>query len=134
MAGKKQNSHIHAFGFQITDMIVAELVRSYILHMPVDAAKEQLNRIFGVDNESEQRRQINADELAVLIENAKATAGIEAMEWKEQKGERLLNATIEFLRDDFLPALDSWKYVASMPEKMVETLEKCWLAVSEEVL
>ena len=47
MAGKQesQSPRIHAFGFQITDVIVAELVKSYILHMRVDAAKQPVLRI-----------------------------------------------------------------------------------------
>ena len=132
MAGKQesQNQRIHAFGFQITDVIVAELVKSYILHMRVDAAREQLNRILGVVNGSDHERQINVDELAVLIENARSVAGIAAMEWKAQKEERLLKTTINFLRDEFLPNLDGREYAEAMPERLVETLEECRLAVS----
>ena len=132
MAGKQesQNQRINAFGFQITDVIVAELVKSYILHMRVDAAREQLNRILGVVNGSDHERQINVDELAVLIENARSAAGIAAMEWKAQKEERLLKTTINFLRDEFLPNLDGREYAEAMPERLVETLEECRLAVS----
>lgn len=140
MAGKQesQNPRIHAFGFQITDVIVAELVKSYILHMRVDAAREQMSRILGVEDGSEngsgQERKIDIDELGMLIENARAAAGIAAMEWKAQKEERLLKTTIHFLRDEFLPNLDGREYAETMPEKLMETLEECWLAVSEEAL
>ena len=91
MAGKQesQSPRIHAFGFQITDVIVAELVKSYILHMRVDAAREQMERVLNIDEESSRSQTqpvtVNVDELAALIENARAAAGIAAMEWKAQK-------------------------------------------------
>ena len=77
---------------QFTDAIVKELLKSYIHHMPVEASREQLSRIV---NPGVNGTCVNGEELAVLIENAKAAAGIEVMEWKAQEDEPLLKAIIE---------------------------------------
>ena len=128
----KENPHAREFKVQIEDVIVAGIVKSYILHMPADAAREELRRVINPNiGEATQEQRISVDDLAVLIEKAKAAAVIAALEWKAQKGERLLKATIDFLRD-FLPTLDAREYAKSISKMMVETLEKCWLAVSAE--
>lgn len=128
----KENPRIHEFRFQIVDVIVAGIVKSYILQMPTDAAREELRRLINPSTgEVAQEQRISVDNLAVLIEKAKAAACIAALEWKAQKEERLLKATIDFLRD-FLPTLDAREYAKSISKMMVETLEKCWLAVSAE--
>ena len=112
---------------QFTDAIVKELLKSYIHHMPVEASREQLSRIV---NTGVNGACVNGEELAVLIENAKAAAGIEVMEWKAQEDEPLLKAIIEFIRDDFLPTLDGRQYASAMPTGMGEFLNNCLLEVN----
>ena len=73
---------------------------------------------------------VDREELATLIDNARAAAGIEAMEWETDDGERLLKTTIDFVRDDFLPTLDGREYAASMPAEMGAFLSDCLQAVS----
>lgn len=128
----KENPHAREFRLQIEDDIVSGIVKSYILHMPADSAREELRRVIKPSiGEATQEQRISVDDLAVLIEKAKAAAIIASLEWKAQKGERLLKATIDFLRE-FLPVLDAREYAKSISKTMVETLEKCWLVVSAE--
>ena len=124
--GRLQNI-LENHGAQIRDMLVQELIRSYISHMPADAAQEQLRRIVSPEDRGVA---VDREELATLIDNARAAAGIEAMEWETDDGERLLKTTIDFVRDDFLPTLDGREYAASMPAEMGAFLSDCLQAVS----
>ena len=96
--GRLQNI-LENHGAKIRDMLVQELIRSYISHTPVDAAQEQMGRIV---RPGAQGMTVDRDELAALIESARSAAVIDAMEWKPDDRERLLKTTIDFLRDDFL--------------------------------
>ena len=124
--GRLQNI-LENHGAKIRDMLVQELIRSYISHTPVDAAQEQMGRIV---RPGAQGMTVDRDELAALIENARSAAVIDAMEWKPDDRERLLKTTIDFLRDDFLPTLDGREYAASMPVEMGTFLSDCLQAVS----
>ena len=79
---------------------------------------------------AEQWSGIDRDALAALIDDARAAATISATEWKAQPGEKLLERTIEFMRDDLFPVLDGKQYVASMPVEMAEFITDCWLTVA----
>ena len=126
MSGRLQNI-LDNRRTQFTDSIVKELLKSYIHHMPVDAAKEQLGRIVSPES---QCITVDHGELAVLIENAKAAAGVEVMTWNAQEDEPLLKDIIAFMKDDFLPSLDGTHYVTVMPAGMGEFLLDCLLEVS----
>ena len=124
--GRLQNL-LDNHGTQIRDMLVKELIKSYIFHMPANAAQEQMSRIV---SPGDQEVIIDRDELAAVIENARAAASVDAMEWKTDESERLLKTTIEFVRDDFLPTLDGREYTASMPVEMGAFLSDCLQTVS----
>lgn len=112
---------------EFTNVIVRELLKSYIHHMPVEAAQEQLSRIvnLGVNGIC-----INGEELAALIEKAKAAVENEVMEWNAQEDEPLLKTIIDFMQEDFLPTLDGRQYVAAMPIGMRKFLSDCLMEVS----
>ena len=112
---------------QFTDAIVKEMLKSYIHHMPAEALREQLSRIL---NPGANGISVNGEELAALIENAKAAAGIEVMAWTAQGDEPLLKEIISFMKDDFLPSLDGRQYVTVIPAGMGEFLSDCLLEVS----
>lgn len=124
--GRLQNI-LENHGAKIRDMLVKELIRSYISHAPADAVQEQMKRIV---RPGDQGMIVDRDELAALIENARSAAIIDAMEWKTDDRERLLKTTIDFLRDDFLPTLDGREYAASMSVEMGAFLSDCLQTVS----
>ena len=124
--GRLQNI-LENHGAQIRDMLVKELIRSYISNVPADAAKEQMGRIV---SPGAQGMTVDRGELAVLIDNARSAAVIASMDWKTDDRERLLKTTIDFLRDDFLPTLDGREYAASMSVEMGAFLSDCLQTVS----
>lgn len=131
------------YGFNITDLTVAAMIKAYLQSMKVEVVPEELRKIVSPEMralrggsvkerkmEVEQWRGIDRDAFATLIDDARTAATISAMEWQAQPGENLLERTIEFMRDDLLPVLDGKEYVASMPVEMAEFITDCWLTVA----
>lgn len=131
------------YGFNITDLTVAAMIKAYLQSMKVEVVPEELRKIVSPEMrtlrggsvkerkmEVEQWRGIDRDAFAALIDDARTAATISAMEWKAQPGEKLLERTIAFMRDDLFPALDGKNYVESMPVEMAEFITDCWLAVA----
>ena len=131
------------YGFNITDLTVAAMIKAYLQSMKVEVVPEELRKIVSPEMralrggsvkerkmEVEQWRGIDRDAFATLIDDARTAATISAMEWKAQPGEKLLERTIAFMRDDLFPALDGKNYVESMPVEMAEFITDCWLAVA----
>ena len=131
------------YGFNITDLTVAAMIKAYLQSMKVEVVPEELRKIVSPEMralrggsvkerkmEVEQWRGIDRDAFATLIDNARTAATVSAMEWKAQPGENLLERAIEFMRDDLLPVLDGKEYVASMPVEMAEFITDCWLTVA----
>ena len=131
------------YGFNITDLTVAAMIKAYLQSMQVEVVPEELRKIVSPEMrtlrggsvkerkmEVEQWRGIDRDAFAALIDDARTAATISAMEWQAQLGENLLERTIEFMRDDLLPVLDGKEYVASMPVEMAEFITDCWLTVA----
>lgn len=131
------------YGFNITDLTVAAMIKAYLQSMKVEVVPEELRKIVSPEMralrggsvkerkmEVEQWRGIDRDAFATLIDDARTAATISAMEWQAQLGENLLERTIEFMRDDLLPVLDGKEYVASMPVEMAEFITDCWLTVA----
>lgn len=131
------------YGFNITDLTVAAMIKAYLQSMKVEVVPEELRKIVSPEMrtlrggsvkerkmEVEQWRGIDRDAFAALIDDARTAATISAMEWQAQPGENLLERTIEFMRDDLLPVLDGKEYVASMPVEMAEFITDCWLTVA----
>ena len=131
------------YGFNITDLTVAAMIKAYLHSMKVEVVPEELRKIVSPEMralrggsvkerkmEVEQWRGIDRDAFATLIDDARTAATISAMEWQAQLGENLLERTIEFMRDDLLPVLDGKEYVASMPVEMAEFITDCWLTVA----
>ena len=141
--GILRDVHADEYGFSITDLTVAAMIKAYLQSEKVDVVPEELRKIVSPEMqglrggtvkerkmEVEQWSGIDRDALAVLIDNARTAATISAMEWQAQLGENLLERTIEFMRDDLLPVLDGKEYVASMPVEMAEFITDCWLTVA----
>lgn len=131
------------YGFNITDFTVAAMIKAYLQSMQVEVVPEELRKIVSPEMralrggsvkerkmEVEQWRGIDRDAFATLIDDARTAATISAMEWKAQPGEKLLERTIAFMRDDLFPALDGKNYVESMPVEMAEFITDCWLTVA----
>ena len=123
--GILRDVHADEYGFGIGDLAVAAMLKAYLQEMNEEAAVEALSRIVnpGADG-------INTEELVVLIDNARVGAAISADAWQAQEGEVLMKNTIEYMRDNLLPALSGEKYVASMPMEMTKFLTDCWLSVA----
>ena len=115
--------HADEYGFRISDLTVAAMLKAYLQQMKEEAAAEALKRVV-------ETEVINKTELAVLIDNARAAAVISADAWQAEEGELLLKNTIEYMRDNLLPALSGERYVAEMPEEMNKFLTDCWLTVA----
>ena len=115
--------HADEYGFGISDLTVAAMLKAYLQQMKEEAAAEALKRVVKTEG-------INKTELAVLIDNARAAAVISADAWQAEEGEQLLKNTIEYMRDNLLPALSGERYVAEMPEEMNKFLTDCWLTVA----
>ena len=141
--GILRDVHADEYGFNITDLTVAAMIKSYLQTMKVEVVPEELRKIVSPEMQGlrggtvksrglqqEQWSGIDRDAFAVLIDNARTAATISAMEWQAQPGENLLERTIEFMRDDLFPVLDGKEYVASMPVKMAEFITDCWLTVA----
>ena len=131
------------YGFNITDLTVAAMIKAYLQSMKVEAVPEELGRIVSPEMQGlrggtvksrglqqEQWSGIDRDAFAALIDNARTAATISAMEWQAQPGENLLERTIEFMRDDLFPALDGKEYAAAMPVEIAEFITDCWLTVA----
>jgi len=131
------------YGFNITDLTVAAMIKAYLQSMKVEVVPEELERIVSPEMRglrggtvkgrklaTEQWSGIDRDAFAALIDDARTAATISAMEWQAQPGENLLERTIEFMRDDLLPVLDGKEYVASMSVEMAEFITDCWLTVA----
>ena len=115
--------HADEYGFRISDLTVAAMLKAYLQQMKEEAAAEALKRVVKTEG-------INKTELAVLIDNARVAAVISANAWQADEGEQLLKNTIEYMRDNLLPALSGERYVAEMPEEMNKFLTDCWLTVA----
>lgn len=140
--GILRDVHVDEYGFNITDLTVAAMIKAYLQSLRVDVVPEVLRKIVSPEMRdlrggsvkgrklaAEQWIGIDRDAFAALIDDARTAATISAMEWKAQPGENLLERTIEFMRDDLLPVLDGKEYVASMPMEMAEFITDCWLTV-----
>lgn len=123
--GILRDVHTDEYGFGIGDLAVAAMLKAYLQQLKEDAAVETLSRIVNPGANA-----INTEELVVLIDNARVVAAISADAWQAQEGEVLLKNTIEYMRDNLLPALSGEKYVASMPMEMTKFLTDCWLTVT----
>ena len=141
--GILRDVHADEYGFNITDLTVAAMIKAYLQSMKVEVVPEELREIVSPKMrelrggtvksrglQQEQWSEIDRDAFAALIDDARAAATISAMEWQAQPGEKMLERTIEFMRDDLFPMLDGRNYVASMPEKMTEFITDCWLTVA----
>ena len=141
--GIVRDVHADEYGFSITDLTVAALIKAYLQTLRAEVVPEELNRIVspeirelrggtvkGRGLEEAQWRGIDRVALVALIDTARTAATISAMEWQAQPGEKLLQRTIEFMRDDLFPALDGKNYVESMPVEMAEFITDCWLTVA----
>ena len=130
------------YGFNITDLTVAVMIKAYLQSMKVEVVPEELERIVSPEMRglrggtvkgrklaTEQWSGIDRDAFAALIDDARTAATISAMEWQAQPGENLLERTIEFMQDDLFPVFDGKEYVASMPMEMAEFITDCWLTV-----
>ena len=134
---------IEEYGFNMDDLIVATMLKAYLQTLKVEEVPGQLARIVdpnvrdlrggtvkGRGLTKEEWSGVDSNDLAVLINDAKAAAAISAMEWQAQEGERLLDKTISLLRDEVFPALSGENYVAAMPVGMAEFITDCWLTVA----
>ena len=141
--GILRDVHVDEYGFNITDLTVAAMIKAYLQSLRVDVVPEVLRKIVSPEMRdlrggsvkgrklaAEQWIGIDRDAFAALIDDARTAATISAMEWKAQPEENLLERTIEFMRDDLLPVLDGKEYVASMPVEMAEFITDCWLTVA----
>ena len=141
--GILRDVHVDEYGFNITDLTVAAMIKAYLQSLRVDVVPEMLRKIVSPEMRdlrggsvkgrrklaAEQWIGIDRDAFAALIDDARTAATISAMEWKAQPGENLLERTIEFMQDDLFPVLDGKEYVASMPMEMAEFITDCWLTV-----
>ena len=131
------------YGFEFKDLIVASMIKAYLQQMKVEEVPEALCRIIspkmrelrgssikGRKLPTEQWNGVDKEALALLIDEARAAAAISAMEWQAQEDEKVLEQVIDYLRNDFIPALDGKEYVASMPVEMAEFITDCWLTVA----
>ena len=121
--GILRDVHADEYGFRIADLTVAAMLKAYLQQLKEEAAVEALSRVV-------RRDGIDTEELAALIDNARVVAAISADAWQAQEGERVLKNTIEYMRDNLLPALSGERYVAEMPEEMSKFLTDCWLTVA----
>ena len=133
------------YGFEIGDLLVAALVKAYLQEIDPDTAAEKLSRIVFCDVleltggtvksrelPKEKWFRLNETKLAELIDSAKSQAGWEVRQWKAKKNERVLDATINYIRDELYSNVDGIKYVETMPIEMAEFITDCWLAVSRK--
>lgn len=133
------------YGFEIGDLLVAALIKAYLQEIDPDTAAEKLSRIVFYDVleltggtvksrelPKEKWYRLNETKLAEMIDSAKSKAGWEVWRWHAKKNERVLDTTINYIRDELYSNVDGNKYVETMPIEMAEFITDCWLTVSRK--
>ena len=95
------NIRCEDYGFKVSDMTVAAMVKSYL-------------------------RWMSHEELARLIDDAKTAAMTNAVGWQAQGGEQLLKSVILYLRNESFPIIKGEKYVEELPEEFAAFITDCW--------
>ncbi len=121
------------------DMTVAAIIKAYLTELTEEAALKQLELVLtptfrscfdeSLENPpwpDDVKNVYNTDELAALIDEAAEAAGIAAMEWKADEGEKILETVIEYIRKDVLLRLSGQNYVLNIPVELKDFLLECW--------
>lgn len=142
-SGILKSVKVEEYGFEIGDLLVAALIKAYLQEINPDSVAEGLSRIVFYDVlelaggtvksrelPKEKWYRLNERKLSELIDSAKSMAEREIRQWHAKKNERVLNTTINYIRNEIFPSVDGKKYVETMPIEMAEFITDCWLAVS----
>ena len=111
------------YGFKVSDLTVAAMVKSYLSWMKPEDAKETLDNIVS-SHRSEYK--LDGKELARLIDDAKTAAMMDTAAWQAQEGEHLLERVILYLRNESFPIIKGEKYVEELPEEFAAFITDCW--------
>ena len=117
------NIRCEDYGFKVSDMTVAAMVKSYLSWMKPEDAKETLDNIVS-SHRSEYK--LDGKELARLIDDAKTAAMMDTAAWQAQEGEHLLERVILYLRNESFPIIKGEKYTETMPVAFAEFITDCW--------
>ena len=111
------------YGFKVSDLTVAAMVKSYLSWMKPEDAKVILDNIVS-SHRSEYK--LDGKELARLIDDAKTAAMMDTAAWQAQEGEHLLERVILYLRNESFPIVEGEKYTETMPVAFAEFITDCW--------
>ena len=111
------------YGFKVSDMTVAAMVKSYLSWMKPEDAKVILDNIVS-SHRSEYK--LDGKELARLIDDAKTAAMMDTAAWQAQEGEHLLERVILYLRNESFSIVEGEKYTETMPVAFAEFITDCW--------
>lgn len=111
------------YGFELHDLAVAAMVKSYLRLMKPEDAKVILDNIVS-SHRSEYK--LDGKELARLIDDANTAAMINATGWQAQGGEHLLEHVILYLRNESFLIIKGEKYVEELPEEFAAFITDCW--------
>lgn len=111
------------YGFELHDLAVAAMVKSYLRLMKPEDAKRILNNIVA---SHETKNKLDGKELAHLINDANTAAMINATGWQAQGGEHLLERVILYLRNESFLIIKGEKYVEELPEEFAAFITDCW--------
>ena len=117
------NIRCEDYGFKVSDMTVAAMVKSYLSWMKPEDAKVILDNIVS-SHRSEYK--LDGKELARLIDDAKTAAMMDTAAWQAQEGEHLLERVILYLRNESFPIVEGEKYTETMPVAFAEFITDCW--------
>ena len=117
------NIRCEDYGFKVSDLTVAAMVKSYLSWMKPEDAKETLDNIVS-SHRSEYK--LDGKELARLIDDAKTAAMMDTAAWQAQEGEHLLERVILYLRNESFPIIKGEKYVKELPEEFAAFITDCW--------
>ena len=120
------NIRCEDYGFKVSDLTVAAMVKSYLSWMKPEDAKVILDNIV-FSHRSEYK--LDGKELARLIDDAKTAAMMDTAAWQAQEGEHLLERVILYLRNESFPIVEGEKYTETMPVAFAEFITDCWREV-----
>ena len=113
---EESNVNIMNYKLERKDLLVATAIDAYLKNMIPEARKEQLGRIIHKVGEA---NVIEGEELATLIESAKAAAMIGTEAFGD--GEDIYQKSIEYIRST-LPTIDGREYVKDIPRELARFL------------
>ena len=111
--------NLEKYDFSRDELIVAVAIKSYLQELAPDTRKEMMTALVHQDG---AETVIEGEELAELIENARAAAMLASEAW--QPGEGDYQKSLEYIREQ-LPKIHGRKFAQTASSRFAEFIEDC---------